>query len=103
MRSHGFLKLESHLHASLGLRMQDAPLMSFVRDGHEQKLLQWKNEREQLERWQVLEQLRQSFNSEMAAAEVAAEASNESEKTEVDVQHQVNCDCHITLEMPYHF
>ncbi|KAG0559347.1 hypothetical protein KC19_10G098500 [Ceratodon purpureus] len=62
----------------------DAPLLSFVRDGHEQKLLQWKNEREQLDRWQRLEQLRQSGNDEMAAIEVAVEASNESDKTELD-------------------
>lgn len=83
------------------MRKQDAPLLSFVRDGHEQKLLQWKNDREQLERWQGLEQLRQSGNGEMAATEIAVEASNESEKTEVDVQQphqqQVNCGCHINL------
>ena len=33
--------------------------MDFVRDGHEQKLLQWKKEREQRERWQRLDQSRQ--------------------------------------------
>lgn len=68
---------------------QDAPLSTFIHDGHEQKLLQWKHRREQSERWQGLEQLRQSGIGEMAATEVAVEASNESEKTEVDVQHQV--------------
>lgn len=72
------------------MRKQDAPLLSFIRDGHEQKLLQWKNEREQSERWQRLEQSRQSGNNEMAAIEVAMEVSNESDKTELDHQPKVN-------------
>lgn len=70
---------------------QDAPLLSFVRDGHEQKLLQWKNEREQSERWKRLDQSRQSGNDEVGATEGALQASNESEKIEVDALSKVNC------------
>nr|XP_024397278.1 nodulin homeobox-like isoform X6 [Physcomitrium patens] len=67
----------------------DAPLLSFVRDGHEQKLLQWKNEREQSERWKRLDQSRQSGNDEVGATEGALQASNESEKIEVDALSKV--------------
>lgn len=79
-----FAEALHHQMCPSSVSVADAPLMSFVRDGHEQKLLQWKNEREQSERWNRLEQSRQSGNDEMAGAEVAVQASNESKKTEMD-------------------
>ena len=85
------------------MRKQDAPLLSFVRDGHEQKLLLWKNEREQLERWQRLEQSRQFGNDEIIAIQVATEASNESDKTQVDHQPKVNFECHVIFKLYRYF
>ncbi|CAK9205523.1 unnamed protein product [Sphagnum troendelagicum] len=39
--------------------VMEAPLVSFVRDGHEQKLQLWKQDWQKLERWQCIQQIRQ--------------------------------------------
>jgi hypothetical protein len=37
--------------------VMEAPLVSFVRDGHEQKLELWKQDRQKLQRWQRIQQI----------------------------------------------
>lgn len=73
------------------------PLLWFVRDGHEQKLAQWKNERELLERWQRLDHPRQPDNSTTAATELPIEEANETGKPvpAPEVTSPEVKDCHI--------
>jgi hypothetical protein len=44
---------------SWGWGEQEAPLVSFVCDGHEQKLQLWKQDWQKLERWQRIQQIGQ--------------------------------------------